>query len=47
MSSLNLKPYNGGEAKIRNVEPMKEGKVSLVVPSSSSRVFAIPVIDEI
>lgn len=26
-SSLTVKPYGGGDAKIRNVEPMKEGKV--------------------
>jgi len=39
MSSLNLKPYKGGDAKIRNVEAMKEGKVS--VPSlSASRSLA-------
>ncbi|GAA5956404.1 hypothetical protein JCM3765_005652 [Sporobolomyces pararoseus] len=25
-SSISVKPYSGGDAKIRNVEPMKEGK---------------------
>jgi hypothetical protein len=29
-SSLQVKPFSGGQSKIRNVEPMKEGKVSLL-----------------
>jgi len=33
-----VKPYGGGQAKIRSVEPMKEGKVSLRIPSTSSEI---------